>query len=181
MKKKILWVLNILFWIVLLGIVASAVWFRFNDQTDKSLFGYRIYTVKTNSMRTDKSLGERFKGEAFEKGDLLIVKMTEPSKVEVNDVVTFVPSGIEDGSVYLTHRVVKKEAEKKTFITRGDANNMDDPEIADKQIIGVVVGAVPVIGRLLTSVQENPYLAIGLAVIFLLLLSIISKYFFSKA
>lgn len=181
MKKKIVGILNALFWIVLLLIVLSAVWFRFSDKTDKSLFGYRIYTVKTNSMKTDKSLSERLKGETFEKGDLVIVKLEKPSSIEVNDVVTFVPNGIEDGSVYLTHRVVEKNEDNETFITRGDANNMDDPEITGKQVIGVVTLAIPFIGRILNAIQENPYLAIGLAVIFILFVTITSKYFFSKA
>lgn len=181
MKKKMLWLLNSLFWLLLVLILVFAVWFRVSDKTDKSLFGYRIYTVKTNSMKTDSSLSERFKGEAFEKGDLLAVKLKDPALVEVNDVVTFVLSGIEDGSVYLTHRVMEKNTEDLTFITRGDANNMDDPQIEGKQIIGTVVFSVPYAGKPLKAIQDNPYLAIGLAVFFILFLNIITKFFFNKA
>ncbi|MBO0454487.1 MULTISPECIES: signal peptidase I [Enterococcus] len=181
MRKRILWILNSLFWVLLLLIVASAAWFRFDDKTDKSIFGYRFYTVKTNSMKTDKSIKKRFEGETFEKGDLLIVKIITPSKVEVDDVVTFVPSGIEDGSIYLTHRVVSMNKEKKTLVTRGDANNMDDPEISAQQIIGIVNFAIPFIGTLLAIIQGSPYLSIGIAIAVILLFSLISKYFFSKA
>ncbi|MGM0110196.1 signal peptidase I [Enterococcus sp. DIV0187] len=181
MKSKGIKIVNIFFWFFLLLIIVLAIWFRFSDKTDKSLFGYRIYSVKTNSMKTDKSMSDRFKGESFEKGDLLFVKLRKPSSIKVNDVVTFVPNGIEDNSIYLTHRVIKKDAEKDTVVTRGDANNMDDPEISNRQIIGIVSFVVPMAGKLLTAIQENPLIAIGLAVIFILLLSIISKFFFSKA
>lgn len=181
MKKKMKWLVDILFWVTLVLVVSSAVWFRFSDQTDKSIFGYRIYSVKTNSMKTNKSIGERFKGQSFEKGDLLVVQLKKSSEIKINDVITFVPSGIEDGSVYLTHRVKSKNEEKNTFVTRGDANNMDDPEISGKQIIGVVKFAIPFVGTFLVMIQENPYLALGLTVALLLSLSLISKFFFSKA
>ncbi|GCF93875.1 hypothetical protein NRIC_17660 [Enterococcus florum] len=179
MKKKVYWFFNLIFWVLLIAIVGAAVMFRFSDKTDKSLFGYRIYTVATNSMNTEAPLSERFKGQSFEKGDVIVVKIKKAKDIVVDDVVTFVPTGIEDGSVYLTHRVVSVDEKKDTFITRGDANNMDDPEISGKQIIGTVQFATPFVGRLLEFIRDNLVLSIGVGAVFLLSIGMIQRKFFT--
>ena len=46
--------------------------------------------------------------------------------IEVGDVITFVAN--EDGML-VTHRVISVDPSDKTFRTRGDANNVDNPYI----------------------------------------------------
>ena len=75
-----------------------------------------IYKVETGSME-----------ENIHRGDyLLIVKQ---SNYNVGDVVTFQING-----EFITHRIIKKEGTK--VVTKGDANNVEDDEIDERQIIG---------------------------------------------
>ena len=61
------------------------------------------------------------------RGDyLLIVKQ---DNYNVGDVVTFQINGN-----FITHRIIKKEG--KRIVTKGDANNTEDDEINESQIIG---------------------------------------------
>ena len=75
-----------------------------------------IYKVETGSME-----------ENIHRGDyLLIVKQ---NSYKVGDVVTFQINGN-----FITHRIIKKEG--KRIVTKGDANNTEDDEINESQIIG---------------------------------------------
>lgn len=64
-------------------------------------------------------------------------KRTEPS---VGDIVTF-----QNAQGKVSHRVVAKQ--KQSYITKGDANNMEDVSLLEpEQIIGTVILTVPLVG-----------------------------------
>ena len=65
-------------------------------------------------------------------------KRTEPS---VGDIVTF-----QNAQGKVSHRVVAKQ--KQSYITKGDANNMEDVSLLEpEQIIGTVILTVPLVGE----------------------------------
>ena len=106
-------------------VVQQAVWKK--DPPD--LFGYSQFIVTSGSMEP-----------TFSTGDLVISK--EKESYELKDVVTF-----RDGAGSLvTHRIVGRQ-EDGQFITRGDANNVEDGELlpADR-IVGGVVACIPKVG-----------------------------------
>lgn len=177
MRKKANKLLSVIFWAVLIVVLLGAILFRISDRKDKSLFGYRIYTIETNSMKTDKSISDRFKGESFERGDLIVVKLNSPESIKVGDIITFVPTGVDDGTIYLTHRVVQKNDKTKQFITKGDANNKNDPEISGKQIIGIVQCAIPFVGRMIEAIKNAPIVTIGVLLIFIVIVKHIKMKF----
>lgn len=72
-------------------------------------------------------------------GDLVIMKGASGVDVEVGQIVVFKnPNG------FTIHRLIRKDGNK--FITRGDANNVDDKPIESSDIVGrvVYVGESPV-------------------------------------
>lgn len=85
-------------------------------------FGYRIVKILGGSME-----------DTLEAGALVIVEETKD--IEKNDIVFFVN---KDGS-FVIHRYVD-DAENGNYITRGDANSMDDwIPITEDQLQGKVV------------------------------------------
>ena len=95
-------------------------------------FGIQVFTVISGSMEPD-----------YPVGSLIYVKDIDPSEVKVGNVITYVlPSETPS-----THRVVRIDAEKQHFYTKGDANeDMDFGYITDSQIVGVVRFKVLYIG-----------------------------------
>lgn len=81
-----------------------------------SFFGYKIFTVLSNSMNPD-----------FGTGDLIVVKSKSASEVHPNDVITFKT----DHGKSITHRVVdiKHRNESTFFVTKGDNNNVRDSNL----------------------------------------------------
>ena len=70
--------------------------------------------------------------------ELIIIK--EKEKYEKGDIVTF----IDEDDFIITHRIVEINSEK--FISRGDANNINDGETVIKNIEGKVIFHSKILG-----------------------------------
>jgi signal peptidase len=152
---------NALFCLLIAAIVGGAAFFAFSGNPRKSFFGYRLYTVKTPSM-TPRADGSSPPG-GFRAGDAILVKLCEPEALRPGDIVTYVPGS--DPSVYLTHRVVRVldrlgDDAGVFFVTRGDANDADDPPIHGGMVIGKKVLAVPGLGVGLQFLRDNLFLSL---------------------
>lgn len=99
--------------------------------------GAKPYTVLTGSMVPH-----------YSPGTLVVVKPADVSEINLGDVITY---QLESGRPeVVTHRVVAVGAAadgEPLFITRGDANDADDPEpVMPVQIVGKLWYAVPYVG-----------------------------------
>lgn len=151
-NKAIKFISNLLF-IVFMMIMAFLIFItaqsRFTGQ-EPSLLGHRLYIVESGSMLP-----------ALKINSMLIAKELPSNEIKIGDILTF--SG-KNADVKITHRVVKIENNGESFITRGDANNTDDPNPVTKdRVIGKVIFSIPFIG-LIFKILENP-IAIGILVI----------------
>lgn len=159
---------DVLFYILLVAIIVSAIMFASSRAPGKSLFGYRYYNVLTGSMEP-----------AYHVGDLIFVKVTDAGSINVGDAVTFNPGATEDS--YLTHRVVEKLDNYQgtgvtCFKTRGDANDADDPFIIDEsRMIGVVKLRVPLLGYVVKFVQYHYVMIIIFIVLFSIFFTLLKK------
>lgn len=77
------------------------------------LFGITSYAVISPSMEPSIPVGS-----------LVFSKETDPSLVEEGDVITFYAN--EMAATSTTHRVIENDREKRQFITKGDANDIED-------------------------------------------------------
>jgi len=160
-KRALRFASNAVFWLVCVALVAGSVLFALNKDPNKSYFntGYRTYNVLTNSMRP-KADGSSPPG-GFVKGDTILVKMCKPEEVVAGDIITFNPNpNNPEAEAYLTHRVmdVLHELGGKEgifFVTKGDANNSEDPPIAGASVIGKKVATVPKVGGVLLLVRQH--------------------------
>ncbi len=97
------------------------------------LSGYNGYYVISDSM-----------SPAINKGDLVFTKEVNFEDIEVGDVLTFQKEGNER---WFSHRVVKINTEEKSFRTKGDHNNVEDPGYTPySAVIGRVEKKLPFIG-----------------------------------
>lgn len=169
--KSILNVIRtVLVYLFSIAIVVSAILFAMDKSPQKSVFGFRYYTVLTPSMEP-----------AYSVGDVVIVKLANADEINTGDVITFNPSS--DNNAYLTHRVTEKiqnyEGTGVTcFRTKGDSNNTDDSFLIDSsRVIGKVSFSVPKIGYIIRFVQLRWYFVLPLAVMLIVLLKLMKVYF----
>lgn len=98
---------------------------------------------------------------------LVIVQPVEADEIELGDVITYV---FNENGILVTHRVIDIDTQSRTFKTKGDANNSEDPmPVFWDNLVGKVVFAIPRLGkplRYLTDPQ-NRYIVVGaIAIIF---------------
>lgn len=99
------------------------------------ILGGTTLTVLTGSMQP-----------TINPGDVVAVIPTDPTELKEGDVITFQPNSGDP--LLITHRIitVSNTAGERAFVTRGDANSADDPEIIADQIHGRVLYVIPYIG-----------------------------------
>ena len=157
-RKIFLFIYNLFFYTLTIGILLSSLMFAFSEKSDAAIFGYRFYQVLTNSMAPQPDSPSR----GFYAGDIVLVKMTDGSQVKEGDIVTF---QVGDGDRYLTHRMVERLTELNGqegdyIVTKGDANGSNDPPIEASRVHGKVTFVVPKMGSILNFVQENLWLCL---------------------
>ena len=99
----------------------------------------------------------------FDVNDLLIIQKCD--KYEVDDIVTFV----DKNNDLVTHRIISIDSKNETFITRGDANNIHDPELKTDRIKGKVICIIPKFGNVISFLQ-NPFCVLTVVTIAFILL-----------
>ena len=151
-KKKAFIVIKRVIWGIVTAIFcllcALTIWLAVDKFVLKSpvpsVFGYSALTVKTGSM-----------SGTIEIGDLIIIKDTGDYKI--GDIVTFLQKG---DSIPTTHRIIDSR-EDGSFITKGDANNVQDALPVSKDIIfGEVVKVLPEVGLFAERVQSEGWIYI---------------------
>lgn len=151
-KKKAFTVIKRVIWGIVIAVFyllcALTIWLAVDAFVLKSpvpsVFGYSALTVKTGSM-----------SGTIEIGDLIIIKDT--GDYEIGDIVTFLQKG---DSIPTTHRIIDSR-EDGSFITKGDANNVQDALPVSKDIIlGEVVKVLPEVGLFAERVQSEGWIYI---------------------
>ena len=119
------------------------------------IMGYQSMAVLTGSMEPN-----------YHVGSLIYVKETDPTTLEVGDVITYRLS--EDTVV--THRIVEIHSDTQEVITKGDANNANDGNpVAYNNIVGKAYFNLPYLG-FIAIYAKTP---IGIGVICGVLIAII--------
>ncbi len=131
-----------------------------NENVVPSVFGYRPFFVLSGSMEKE-----------IHKGDLIITKIIEPSTLKINDVIAF----RDEENTVTTHRIIDMiERDGNTyFVTKGDNNNTQDQNLVEyKDVEGIYVGRVPLVGTMLNELAKPVnavILVMGITIVFILL------------
>lgn len=133
-----------------------------------TIAGHKLYIVIGGSM-----------SPTIDVGSLAVIKPIDDQAIKVGDIITY--KGLTSESI-TTHRVSKIlsiDGEPR-FITRGDANDVDDPTpLEPSQIIGRVFFTIPYVGSLLSFAQSKSGLVLlviipGIALIIYEIRSVVS-------
>jgi len=104
------------------------------------------------------------------KGDLIITKETDPTKLKVNDIIAF----RDAEKTVTTHRIIEIVTNdgKDYFITKGDNNSTQDLNlVALEDVEGIYVGRIPGIGSMMDSLSKPTTIMIlifGITAIFVI-------------
>ena len=162
-KKKVIGnILFIIFMIVMIILILTTIQTRIMGR-EPSLLGHRLYVVDSGSMSPTLKIGT-----------LITVKEIGPKEIIDGDIITYRGSG----DSVVTHRVMEVKDGGATFITKGDANETEDPMPLDSgKLIGKVVFSIPYIGLLLKLLQTKAGL---IGIVILILVGIIIQTFVTK-
>lgn len=107
------------------------------------MFGYNTYNVISGSMEPEIGIGS-----------LIYVKYEDPEQVAAGDIIAFYDA--PSGSAITTHRVVENNTVAGRFITKGDANEVEDLTPTNYgDFIGVVTLVIPRMGEVLTILSST--------------------------
>ncbi len=147
--KKILSLLGSVLFTVMVIVLVFLVFFVVKGKIDRDnvtkVAGYQLYIVLSGSM-----------SPVFEAGSVVAIKPVDPQSVRTGDIITFKDPG--DPNTIVTHRVleVNEDGKGRSFITKGDANDISDPKpVPVENIVGRVTLSVPYAGYLLDFAKSK--------------------------
>ncbi|MBQ3498384.1 MAG: signal peptidase I [Clostridia bacterium] len=150
MKKVISKAVNIILVLVLLLAAGVMVLTGVNAKSGKAttILGYGFMAVQTGSMTPEYPIGS-----------VIIIKETDPSKLNKNDVITFYSSHPGLNNMIVTHRIVEIIDDGDgtySFTTKGDANEINDEYPAEgEKVIGKVLAKSSLMEKLV-NLRQNP-------------------------
>lgn len=169
MKEGKKWYQSFSNWLIIVGcvilipILVINLWIMFQSKTNSdkvpSVFGYKPFMVLSGSMESD-----------IHKGDLILTKETDPTKLKINDIIAF----RDAEKTITTHRIIDiVENDGQTyFITKGDNNTTQDLNLVSlEDVEGIYVGRIPGIGSMMDSLSKPTtimILVVGITAIFVI-------------
>lgn len=110
------------------------------NRNDRSLFGYKMYIVNTDSMAATD----------FKAGDLIFSKEINPSELREGDIITFLSQDTSNFGETVTHKIrkVTLDAEGNPgFITYGTTTDTNDEAMVTyPYVLGKYQGHIPGVG-----------------------------------
>ena len=119
-----------------------------------SFYIYKAYLISTESMEPE-----------IKKGDVIIIKKVDEEQLRVNDIITF-----KTDEEVITHRIVQinDDGMEKTYVTKGDNNNVEDPEVLTyEEIEGKQIIKIPGLGKIIAGIKN------GIVIILVILIGLI--------
>lgn len=118
------------------------------------LAGVQIYVMASASME-----------KALFVGDLVVVAPKSYDRIQPGDIITF---AADSSGQTETHRVISKNEESQSFVTKGDRNAApDESEVSISDVVGKVCFSLPGIGYVaifLATLQGKIFLGLLFAI-----------------
>jgi len=152
MKKTLNIIKNVLVWTIFVIAVAMMIFTIVSvntfDQNNRDLFGFKAFTVRTDSMSATD----------FDAGDIVFTKNVDPNTLKEGDIIAFVSQSEEYYGETVTHKIRQKitnENGEPAFITYGTTTGVDDEvPVAYSFVLGKYVGKLPNVGAFFHFLKE---------------------------
>ena len=144
------------------------------DKNERSIFGYKFYIVKTDSMSLSEKNADL--DVHFNAGDIVVIKNAQdPRSLQAGDVIAFMSTNDVSFGETVTHmiREPKTTTDGKLigYVTYGTNTGTDDEAIVEPEyILGVYAGKLPGVGNFFAFVKSTPGYIICILIPFLLLI-----------
>lgn len=121
------------------------------DRNDRSIFGYRLMVVLSDSMSATD----------FDAGDLIFVKKdVDPLTLEPGDIISYVSQDPANYGQTVTHKIRRTTVDvngELGFVTYGTTSGEDDPTVVTMScILGKYQGRLPKVGTFFAYLQTVP-------------------------
>ena len=144
MKKALHTIKNIAVVLLIVLAIAMTVFTVFSVTTlgrnDRSLFGYKMYIVNSNSMAATD----------FDAGDLILAKNVDPSTLQEGDIITFMSQNVDNFGQTVTHKIRALTTDatgKPGFITYGTTTDTNDETVVTYPfVLGKYESRIPGVG-----------------------------------
>lgn len=126
-----------------------------NPETPPSVFGITPMVVQSGSMSGSAE-------DHIEVGDLIFTVKPNISELKKGDIISYM-----EGDIAVTHRIIDittDENEKLSFITKGDANNTEDPAVSEDAVFGLYKGRIAGLGDFAMFLQKPLGMAVFIGV-----------------
>lgn len=144
--RLILLIVKAITTLVICGVV-SIIFVQRISNNKLTLGGYSIFTIISESMLPK-----------YEIGDMLISKKVNPGNIKIGDDVVYIGTTGDFKDKIVTHRVINitGNGDNLVFTTKGLANDVEDPDIKQEQIYGVIAYKTKILS-LISRVVNNTY------------------------
>lgn len=161
-KKVVIWLIVLLAIAMMIFTAVSVATFNRND---RSLFGYKMYIVNTDSMAATD----------FNAGSLIFVKeVGDPSTLQAGDIISFVSMDPESYGETITHKIRKSVTDAEGnpgFITYGTTTDTDDATVVTYPfIMGQYRGHLPGLGNFFNFLKTTPGYFVCIFIPFMLII-----------
>ena len=121
------------------------------DSTSRSIFGLRIFTVASDSM----------KATDFDTGDIIFVNgNADLSELREGDIITYISMSPESYLKTVTHKirtVNETDTGYRSFVTYGTTTGDDDSvPVGEEYVLGRYMFTLPNVGTFLTFLKSTP-------------------------
>ena len=151
--KKVLGIIkNVIVWVIF-AIAAAMMIFTIVsvntfDQNNRDLFGFKAFTVRTDSMSATD----------FDSGDIIFTKNVAPETLVEGDIIAFVSQESDNFGETITHkirRLTTGEDGTPGFITYGTTTDVDDEGMVEYEyVLGKYTGKIPNVGAFFLFLKE---------------------------
>ena len=134
------------------------------DRADRSLFGYKVFIVLSDSMsKTD-----------FNAGDLVLVKEVDPSTLKEGDIIAYTSQNTSNYGETVTHKIRKLTTDangEPGFVTYGTTTDTDDETVVTyPYVLGKYSSHFPKVGTFFQFLKSTPGYIVCILIPFLLLI-----------
>lgn len=134
------------------------------NRTDRSLFGYGVYIVLSDSMSATD----------FSAGDLVFTQTVDPATLREGDIIAFISSNEESYGSVVTHKirsVTRDSGGGLGFVTYGTTTGTDDAEIVSSMnVLGKYRFSLPKVGSFFNFMRTVPGYIVCILTPFLILI-----------
>lgn len=170
MKKTLNVIKNILVWLLVIIAVGMMIFTIISvttfDRSHRSLFGYQLFIVKTDSMSATD----------FSAGNLIFTKKVDPTSLKEGDIIAYVSQNSANFAETVTHKIrrLTKDANGDPgFIIYGTTTDMDDETVVTyPYVIGQYKGKLAKVGKFFAFLKTTPGYIVCILLPFLLLIII---------